>query len=91
LSSELHSSDHALSIQALLEDEIDATTFDGAMAELGANPASMRSLANVQFVNDALQGNPSPDRRYTARIMKFIAKAEAAGVVLDDLDEMGSL
>ncbi len=90
MNSESHLSDRALSVLALLEDEIDSTTFDKAMAELGAHPNSMQSLTSVQFVKDALHGNTCPDRRYTARIMKFIAKAEAAGVVLDDLDEIGS-
>lgn len=63
-------------VVALLEESTDSSTFDAAMRELGANPALMESLMAVQFVRDAVKGNPSPDKRYTQRIMQFIAEAE---------------
>ena len=60
----------------LLEENTDPSMFDAAMLELEANPALMESLMAVQFVRDAVQGNPCPDKRYTAGIMQFIAEAE---------------
>lgn len=63
-------------VAALLEESIDPSEFDAAIARLEANPALMESLMAVQFVSDAVHGNPCPDKRYTARIMQFIAAAE---------------
>lgn len=63
-------------VATLLEESTDSSTFDAAMLELGANPGLMESLTVVQFVIDAIQGNPCPDKRYTAGIMQFIAEAE---------------
>lgn len=63
-------------VAALLDDQIDPSTFDAATKQMEANPALMESLMAVQFVKDAVQGNPCLDQRYTARIMQFIATAE---------------
>ena len=63
-------------VAALLDDQIDPSTFDAAMKQMEAIPALMGSLMAVQFVRDAIQGNPCLDKRYTARIMQFIATAE---------------
>ena len=64
-------------VAALLDESIDPDQFDAALQQLDTNPALMESLMTVQFVKDAMQGNPCPDHRYTARIMQFIGKAEA--------------
>lgn len=66
----------AATVAALLEESIDPGTFDAAIKQLEANPALMESLMAVQFVKDAIKGNPCPDKRYTAGIMQFIAEAE---------------
>ena len=63
-------------LATLLEENIDSDTFDAAIKQLETNPALMESLMAVQFVSDAIKGNPCPDKRYTARIMQFIADAE---------------
>jgi hypothetical protein len=63
-------------VLSLLDDDIDVESFDSALDELGANPLLMGSLMAAQFVRDALNGNPCPDRHYTARIMQFIAASE---------------
>jgi hypothetical protein len=63
-------------VLSLLDDDIDVASFDSALDELGANPLLMGSLMAAQFVRDALNGNPCPDRHYTARIMQFIAASE---------------
>jgi hypothetical protein len=63
-------------VLSLLDDDIDVASFESALDELGANPLLMGSLMAAQFVKDALNGNPCPDRYYTARIMQFIAASE---------------
>ena len=63
-------------VSELLEENIDPSKFDAAIAKLEANPALMESLMAVQFVSDAVHGNSCPDKRYTARIMQFIAASE---------------
>ena len=63
-------------VAALLEESIDPSKFDAAIKKMEANPALMESLMAVQFVSDAVRGNVCPDKRYTARIMQFIATAE---------------
>lgn len=63
-------------VAALLEENIDPSKFDAAIKILEANPALMESLMAVQFVSDAVRGNACPDKRYTARIMQYIAAAE---------------
>ena len=63
-------------VAALLEESIDPNDFDAVIKKLETNPALMGSLMAVQFVSDAVHGNPSPDKRYTARIMQYIAAAE---------------
>ena len=64
-------------VAASLDDQIDPGSFDAEIKQMAANPALMESLMAVQFVKDAVQGNPCLDKRYTARIMQFIATAEA--------------
>jgi hypothetical protein len=80
LSATFHADNQPAAILALLEDEIDLATFESAMEELVDYLTALHTLRAVQFVKDAMQGNLCPDRQYTARIMKFIAAAEAAGV-----------
>ncbi|MBC7500415.1 MAG: hypothetical protein H7315_07950 [Herminiimonas sp.] len=63
-------------VATLLDENIDSSTFDAAIKELQTHPALMESLMAVQFVSDAMRGNPCPDKRYTFRIMRFIAEAE---------------
>lgn len=70
-------------LTVLMEDDIDAAEFEVAMKELEENPALMESLMAVQFVRDAVQGNATPDLRYTQAIMQFIVKAEALRTMAD--------
>lgn len=63
-------------LAVLLEENIDPGEFSVAMKQLEDNPALMGSLMAVQFVRDAVQGNSTPDLRYTQAIMQFIAEAE---------------
>lgn len=63
-------------LAGLLEDNINSETFDATVKEIENNPALMELLMAVQFVSDAIKGNPCPDLRYTERIMQFIANAE---------------
>ncbi|MEC5218715.1 hypothetical protein RCH09_003689 [Actimicrobium sp. GrIS 1.19] len=74
-------------VATLLEESTDAITFNAAMLELGANPGLMESLMAVQFVKDAIQGNPCPDKRYTAGIMQFIAEAERKRIADEKSDK----
>jgi hypothetical protein len=64
-------------VMPLLEDEVDVSVFDAAVAQLETDPALIDSLIAAQLARDALHGNPAPDRNYTLRIMKFIADAES--------------
>lgn len=64
-------------LAVLLEESIDPGEFSVAMLQLEENPALMGSLMAVQFVRDAVQGNSTPDLRYTQAIVQFIAEAEA--------------
>ena len=68
--------DDVAKVAPLLEESTDYATFETALKTLDANPALMESLMTVQFVKDAMQGNPCPDMHYTARIMQYIADAE---------------
>lgn len=63
-------------LATLLDESTDVNAFDDAMEQLELQPALMDSLMALQFVRDAMQGNPCPDKHYTARIMQFIAEAE---------------
>ena len=74
-------------VAALLEETTDPNEFDVAMQEIDANPDLMGSLMAVQFVRDAIQGNPTPDLRYTKAIMQYIADAEATSAVDEKNDE----
>jgi hypothetical protein len=77
MKSKVHSPAHEWDVQALIDDETDAATLDATLGILRAAPSLMGSLMAAQFVKDALNGNPCPDRHYTLRIMQFIAAAEA--------------
>ena len=84
------SSDSIERVLPLLDEDISTTAFQAAIEELDASPALFESLMAVQFVKDALQGNPCPDRHYTAAIMHFIAAEEAeriAGGGTEAIDE----
>ena len=61
----------------MLEENIDLNKMNAALKELEMYPALMGSLTAVQFVKDALRGNPCLDKGYSAGIMQFIAVAEA--------------
>ena len=74
-------------VATLLEESTDSDTFETALRTLDANPALMESLMAVQFVSDAMQGNPCPDKRYTARIMQFIADAERKRIADENSDK----
>ncbi len=74
-------------VATLLDESIDPDQFDAAINQLAADPTLMESLMTVQFVKDAMRGNPCPDLRYTARIMQFIAKAEAQRIADEKSDE----
>jgi hypothetical protein len=78
MKSEAHSPADEWNVQALLDDETDATALDSTLSTLRATPSLMGALTAAQFVKDALNGNPCPDRHYTLRIMQFIAAAEAS-------------
>jgi negative regulator of sigma E activity len=71
------SSTPPIEFSALLEDEIAPVEFDAILNSLRSEPALVESFRAQQFVRDALAGNPCPDRRYTERIMAFIAREEA--------------
>jgi hypothetical protein len=77
MKSEAYSPADEWSVQALLDDETDAATLDATLGILQATPSLIGSLMATQFVKDAINGNPCPDRHYTMRIMQFIAAAEA--------------
>ena len=74
-------------VAALLEEKIDHNSFDAALNELKVNPALMGSLTAVQFVKDAIRGNPGPDKRYTTGIMQFIAEAEVRRIADENSDK----
>jgi hypothetical protein len=92
LTTENHSVDMAENdaekVLSLLDDDIGVEFFDSAIDELGANPLLMGSLMAAQFVRDALNGNPCPDRRYTARIMQFIALSEVKPIAEAKRDDV---
>ena len=71
----------------LLEELADSSTIDAAMLELEKDPALLKSLAAIQFVKDAVQGAPCPDKRYTAGIMQFIAIAERKRIADEKSDK----
>jgi hypothetical protein len=77
MKSEAHSPADEWSVQAPLDDETDAATLEATLGILRATPSLIGSLMAAQFVKDAINGNPCPDRHYTMRIMQFIAAAEA--------------
>jgi hypothetical protein len=77
LTIENHTLDQAEKVLSLLDDDGDVTTVNAVLETLHATPSLMGSLMAVQFVKDALNGNPCPDRHYTARIMRFIETSEA--------------
>lgn len=74
-------------VAALLEETTDPTEFAVAMQEINANPELMGSLVAMQFVRDAVRGNPTPDLRYTEAIMQYIADAEAKPAADEKNDE----
>jgi hypothetical protein len=78
MKSEAHSPADEWNMQALLDDETDAAALDATLSTLRATPSLMGAFTAAQFVKDALNGNPCPDRHYTRRIMQFIAAAEAS-------------
>lgn len=87
-----HAPGEAEKVLSLLDDDIDVEAFESALDELSANPLLMGSLMEAQFVKDALNGNPCPDRHYSERIMKFIAMSElnSAETKRDDADGTAS-
>lgn len=79
--------DSIATVATLLEESIDSSTLDSAMRELEADPGLMESLMVVQFVTEAIQGNPCLDKRYTAGIMQFIAEAERKRIADEKSDK----
>lgn len=79
--------EHVVAVAALLEENIDVASFNAALQELEMNPALMASLMSVQFVKDALHGNPCLDKQYTARILRYVAAAEKQRIDDEKSDE----
>lgn len=78
MNAKAHSATDELKVLALLDDDTDIAAFESSLDALRATPSLMGSLMTAQFVKDALNGNPCPDRHYTRRIMRFIAAHEAS-------------